>query len=72
MACVHVNRHDGTPRVAYLQVFWQNTKKLECVYRRSPIGGPNKNLRVYTASDANWLRRQENSEYAVRINRLNG
>ena len=41
--------------VACLQVFWQNTQKSEWVCRRSPIGRPNKNLRVYTASDANWL-----------------
>ena len=59
MACIHVNCHDGTPCVACLQVFRQNTQKSECVYRRSPtkstIGNPNKNLRVYMASDANWL-----------------
>ena len=30
---VHVNHHDGTPRVACLQVFRQNTQKSECVYR---------------------------------------
>ena len=47
MACIHVNRHDGT----CLQVFRQNTQKSEC-----RIGRPNKNLRVYTASDANWLK----------------
>ena len=55
MAYIHVNRHDGTPRVACLQVFQQNTQKSECVYRRSPIGRPNNNLRVDMASDANWL-----------------
>ena len=55
MACIHVNQHDGTPRMACLQVFQQNTQKSECMYRRSPIGSPQKKLRVYTASDANWL-----------------
>ena len=55
VACIQVNCHDGTPRVACLQVFRQNTQKSECVYRRSPIGRPNKNVWVYTASDANWL-----------------
>ena len=44
MACIHVNRHNGTPRMACLQVFRQNKRKSECVYRHSPIGCPNKNF----------------------------
>ena len=32
--CIHVNRHDCTPRVACLQVFRQ-----KCVFRCSPLGG---------------------------------
>ena len=34
----------------------QNTQKSECMFRCSPIRCSNKKLRVYMASDANWLR----------------
>ena len=63
MACIHVNHHDDTPRVACWQVFRQNRQRSECMYRRSPIGCPNKNLRVYTASDANWLTKKSNINF---------
>ena len=33
----------------------KNTQKSECAFRRSPIRHSNKKLRVYTASNANWL-----------------
>ena len=33
----------------------QNTKKLECTFRRSPISCSKNNCVVYTASDVNWL-----------------
>ena len=56
LARIHVIPHNVTPRVACWRGSRPNTQKAECMLRRWPIGRPNKNLRVYTASDANWLR----------------
>ena len=39
IACIHVSRNYGAPRVACWQVFRQNSQKSECVLRRSPLGG---------------------------------
>ena len=42
IACIHVNRNYGTPRVACWQVFLQNSQKSECVLSRYPLSGTNK------------------------------
>ena len=43
IACIQVERHDGTPCVACWQGSRQNTQKSECAFRRSLIGHSQKN-----------------------------
>ena len=40
LACIHVIQRLSQPQVACWHGFRQNSQKTECVFRRSPIGGP--------------------------------
>ena len=56
MACIHVNRHDGSPCVACLQVFRHKHTKIGMRVQTLSDRWHENNLRVYASSDANWLR----------------
>ena len=55
MACIHVNRHDCTPTGGMLT--WLPAKLAKNGMRVKTSADPwlKNKLRVYTASDANWL-----------------